>query len=265
MASTKQSPHHLNPDYFSIHTDKPKYKQTNAFRRSVASGTLGGAGWGEPQSDSDSDEEEAEIRNVPQLMKALRAARLDRERVAAVERFAIEGGEEVHYLAERIPAIMNLFIFQSSRRHLLEALQRAYAAIDNASGVSTPKSPHPLSIISNNNSGLLYSPAQSSPQIKITTSSQESLPLPAAASNPTTSNDSPQVSPLTRRPTIPKHKKTLIEAYKTSLKIAIDSAEAAIKKLEFWSDADENKLPSPANAEPFVQVPKVWKGKERAP
>jgi hypothetical protein len=87
-----------------------------------------------------------EIRNVPTLMRKLKGAAIDREKIVYINRFIDEGGEELHYLAEevhnlpydhmayvltypQIPAIMSMLIFQNSRRQLLSTLT---ATIDAA-------------------------------------------------------------------------------------------------------------------------------------
>ncbi|ORY10811.1 hypothetical protein BCR34DRAFT_539059 [Clohesyomyces aquaticus] len=67
-----------------------------------------------------------EIRDVPTLMNRLKKAAIDRERIVAVNRFIEEGGEELHYLAEQIPAIMAQLVFQNSRRQLLANLMRVF-------------------------------------------------------------------------------------------------------------------------------------------
>lgn len=63
------------------------------------------------------------ITDVPALMRALRACRLDREKVAAVKAFLDDAGDEAVYLPDRIPEVMSLMIFQASRRELLALLQ----------------------------------------------------------------------------------------------------------------------------------------------
>lgn len=110
--SRDPSPHGLNSDYFTIHT---------------AGRALGGAGWTWQDADGDGREDSAlpldRITDVPALMQALRACRLDREKVAAVKAFLNDAGDEVVYLSDRVPEVMGLMIFQASRRELLALLQ----------------------------------------------------------------------------------------------------------------------------------------------
>lgn len=109
--SREPSPHGLNSDYFTIHT---------------AGRPLGGPGWTWQDADGDGREDSAlppdRIPDVPALMRALRTCRLDREKVAAVKAFLNDGGDEVVYLPERVPEVMDLMIFQASRRELLALL-----------------------------------------------------------------------------------------------------------------------------------------------
>ena len=64
-----------------------------------------------------------DLKDIPSLLKALRLATIDREKIEAVKRFAETGGEELVYLEKKIPEIMGFFVFQISRRQLLEYLK----------------------------------------------------------------------------------------------------------------------------------------------
>ncbi|KAF2477096.1 uncharacterized protein BDR25DRAFT_251665 [Lindgomyces ingoldianus] len=72
------------------------------------------------------DSVDEEIRDIPTLMHRLKKAAIDREKIVAINRFIDEAGEELHYLAEQIPAIMSMLIFQNSRRQLLATLMRTF-------------------------------------------------------------------------------------------------------------------------------------------
>ncbi|KAF1999773.1 hypothetical protein P154DRAFT_523082 [Amniculicola lignicola CBS 123094] len=67
-----------------------------------------------------------EIKDVGTLLRRLKAAAIDREKIVIINRFIDEGGEELHYLAEQIPAIMSLLVFQNSRRQLLANLMNTF-------------------------------------------------------------------------------------------------------------------------------------------
>lgn len=84
----------LNEDYFTIHSAR---KQSKAASSIAASGN--------PSRATTGVEEEApleEIGNIPTLMYALRAAIVDREKIDALKRFIEEGGEELHYLDDKV-------------------------------------------------------------------------------------------------------------------------------------------------------------------
>ncbi|KAH8596526.1 hypothetical protein B0O99DRAFT_593833 [Bisporella sp. PMI_857] len=69
------------------------------------------------------------IIDIPHLMIALKAARIDREKMEAVENFIANSGDELYYIRDRMVDIMHSFIFQESRRlllaHLLKILDEA--------------------------------------------------------------------------------------------------------------------------------------------
>ena len=118
--------HMLTADYFTIHAAKrERSRGSSADRttnnRSSFAGTYSGA--------SESDEDVAEIEDVSALMAALKRARVDREKIAAVKTFVAQGGDELYYLADAMSTIMDDFVHQTSRRqlqtYLLQALDEA--------------------------------------------------------------------------------------------------------------------------------------------
>ncbi|PKX92011.1 uncharacterized protein P174DRAFT_444023 [Aspergillus novofumigatus IBT 16806] len=107
--------HMLNEDYFTIHSPRKRSKATSSI---AASGNLSRTTTGV--------EEETpleEIGNIPTLMYALKAAIVDREKIDALKRFIEDGGEELHYLDDKIPEIMSMFVFQNSRWQFLTHLE----------------------------------------------------------------------------------------------------------------------------------------------
>lgn len=83
--------------------------------RSGTLGTISGHESTEPSVDD-------EVRDISMLMKQLKIAAVDREKIFIIHKFIDDGGEELYYLAEQIPAIMSMLIFQNSRRQLLATL-----------------------------------------------------------------------------------------------------------------------------------------------
>lgn len=121
---TLEAAHHLNADYFTIHS--------KARDRSPASPSNPDAALARPASfrsstavREDDLEEKKEVDDIPSLMKAIKKATIDREKVDAVKRFVDNGGEELFYLGDRILEIMSNLIFQNSKRQILQYLKQA--------------------------------------------------------------------------------------------------------------------------------------------
>ncbi|KAF7506077.1 hypothetical protein GJ744_012228 [Endocarpon pusillum] len=111
--------HAFTGDYFTIHTKRG---------RSPGSGleniTTRGSSHMSRVAVGEENLPPEDIKDIPSLMKALRLATIDREKIDAVTRFVETGGEELVYLQEHILEIMGLFVFQVSRRHLLEYMNK---------------------------------------------------------------------------------------------------------------------------------------------
>merc|ERR1712225_219699 len=67
-----------------------------------------------------------EIQDIGTLLKALRLARIDREKTEAVESFIKHGGDDLYFLRDHMHEIMGMFIFQASRRLLLSHLLQIF-------------------------------------------------------------------------------------------------------------------------------------------
>ncbi|KGO70386.1 hypothetical protein PITC_014990 [Penicillium italicum] len=109
--SNFEKSHMLTEDYFTIHSSKPRGReQSTAGLSRVESGFLNHASMTvdeEPKGD--------EIGDIPSLMHALKLASIDREKIDALKKFIEDGGEELYYLNDKIPNIMPMFLFQTSR------------------------------------------------------------------------------------------------------------------------------------------------------
>ncbi|EEP82018.1 predicted protein [Uncinocarpus reesii 1704] len=70
-----------------------------------------------------------EITNPVTLLKAVKRAALDREKIEAVKAFVHMGGEELAYLEETLPEILSLLLFHTSRRQLADFLLSAIEEI----------------------------------------------------------------------------------------------------------------------------------------
>ncbi|KAL2854347.1 hypothetical protein BJY01DRAFT_231930 [Aspergillus pseudoustus] len=119
--------HMLNADYFTIHSAVTQKRASSSERASRAT-SVNLAG------NSTGIAEEVfleEIRNIPSLMHALKAAVVDREKLDAVKTFLEEGGDELYYLDETIPEIMARFVYQASRWQLLTRLKDTAQALSS--------------------------------------------------------------------------------------------------------------------------------------
>ncbi|KAA8646096.1 hypothetical protein EYZ11_003738 [Aspergillus tanneri] len=123
--------HMLNEDYFTIHSGKMKRALSLERASRVTSGYLSGA-----TTKADEGAPLEEIGNIPTLMRALKGAVVDREKIDALRRFIEEGGHELYYLDEKIPDIMSMFVFQASRSqfltHLNGVIDELYRQISQA-------------------------------------------------------------------------------------------------------------------------------------
>ncbi|KAK6329764.1 hypothetical protein TWF696_003627 [Orbilia brochopaga] len=119
--------HNLTPEYFTIHSrhtsvlTEPSGYYSSSIRSLERNSKLEEYPTATQESD-DSELEDVEIHDIPALMRAFKRARLDREKIEALNNFLEHGGAEVIYLADSIPKIMRSMIFQQSRRQLLHTL-----------------------------------------------------------------------------------------------------------------------------------------------
>ncbi|KAJ5141424.1 hypothetical protein N7526_002419 [Penicillium atrosanguineum] len=103
--------HMLNEDYFTIHSSKVTSRaQSVAGLSRVESGFLSRV-----STKTDEQVQSEEVVDIPSLMHELKLASIDRERIEALKKFVQNGGEELYYLNDRIPEIMSMFLFQTSR------------------------------------------------------------------------------------------------------------------------------------------------------
>ena len=113
--SSMKNAHLLNEDYFTIHTGKRSRSRDSSADRSTNNQS---SVMPEVAGGDEGEEEFGDINDVSALMAALRRSRVDREKIAAVKVFLEQGGDELFYLAEKIPEIMAIFVHQTSCRQL---------------------------------------------------------------------------------------------------------------------------------------------------
>ena len=118
---TRENAHELTSDYFTIHP-----KTLRATSEDLGKAETISIARMEAQLENEEDIETIDIKDVGSLDLALRKATVDREKLVAVRKFLDVGGDEIYYLRGRIPAIMAILVFQSSRRQLLTELLRKF-------------------------------------------------------------------------------------------------------------------------------------------
>jgi hypothetical protein len=112
--------HRLNSDYFTIHSFDPSQSRASSLdAKRMSAAHLA-------NREMEDEILAADITDIGSLMKALRLARIDREKMEAVENFIKNGGDDLYYLRERMHEIMGMFIFQASRRILLTHIIKIY-------------------------------------------------------------------------------------------------------------------------------------------
>ncbi|KAF1842925.1 uncharacterized protein K460DRAFT_418089 [Cucurbitaria berberidis CBS 394.84] len=103
------------------------FGETFSISTTLARSTTMGTGTLSAQNSSQASLDE-EVRDISTLMRKLKAAAIDREKIIIIHKFIDDGGEELHYLAQQIPIIMSMLVFQNSRRQLLSTLMDRFDA-----------------------------------------------------------------------------------------------------------------------------------------
>ena len=128
-AETSREGHLLNADYFTIHPTKTAERGSMyaaSMARTLSSNRLN------LRTTEIADEPPEEIDSLQTLFHALRAARVDREKINIVLQFLDQGGQDIYYLSEQMNHILSLFMFQYTRRQLLSRmLQKIGEASDH--------------------------------------------------------------------------------------------------------------------------------------
>ncbi|KAK2763806.1 hypothetical protein FQN54_009424 [Arachnomyces sp. PD_36] len=120
--------HMLNDEYFTIHPSMFKSRESSAGPASGARSSF----VSRRSAQMDDYLVPGEIGDVLALMRCLKSATVDREKIEVVKQFVAQGGDDLFYLGERISEIMSFFIFQHSRRQLIDYLQSVVDEISNS-------------------------------------------------------------------------------------------------------------------------------------
>ncbi|GKT50393.1 meiotically up-regulated gene 65 protein [Colletotrichum spaethianum] len=111
-------PHMLNSDYFTVTpANHSRSSSVAGSRRESISKT---------SIQTSVAEEKPDIEDVRTLMAVLRASRIDREKIEAVENYLAHAKDNLEHLQDEMHEIMGIFVFQASRRLLLSRLTQIY-------------------------------------------------------------------------------------------------------------------------------------------
>ena len=111
--------HLLNADYFTIHPTKT-LERASTYAPSMAR-TVSLTRLNTRMAEIENELPE-EIENIQTLLRLLKTARVDRERIGMVLQFLEQGGQDIYYLSEQMPNILKMFMFQYTRRQLLSQM-----------------------------------------------------------------------------------------------------------------------------------------------
>lgn len=133
--------HMLTEDYFTIHAANRRPSRDSSADRTTTnrSSFMNGL-----KGDAEDEPDAGDVTNIVALMAALKRARLDREKFAAVKTFLDQGGDELFYLPDSISAVMGDFVHQTSCRqlqsYLLEVLDKTTKIQGKSEGKGKEKS-----------------------------------------------------------------------------------------------------------------------------
>lgn len=129
-------PHMLNTDYFNITPARSRSSSVSSARGGSVNeggGSVNGRHSMGHVSNADSIlEEKPDIEDIWVLLMVLRAARIDREKIEAVENYLGHAQDGLEDLKSQMSDIMGIFVFQASRRILLSRLTQLYEEMGQA-------------------------------------------------------------------------------------------------------------------------------------
>ncbi|KAI9167756.1 hypothetical protein HJFPF1_03890 [Paramyrothecium foliicola] len=119
-------PHMLNTDYFTVRpASETKRLSQASLAASLAPSKASNASNTRASSIAVTEEEKVDIEDVETLLRILKAARIDREKLEAVENY-LEHATDLAQLHHEMHDVMSLFVFQASRKILLSRLTQIY-------------------------------------------------------------------------------------------------------------------------------------------
>ncbi|KAK7897948.1 hypothetical protein LTR67_004580 [Exophiala xenobiotica] len=114
--------HHLTGDYFTIHSKRDRSPVSAV---DGAGTTARPASYMSYPSTIDVEQPPEDVKDIASLLRALKFATVDREKIEVVKRFVTQAGDELYYLRDHIPDVMSFLVFQNSRTQLLAYLKKS--------------------------------------------------------------------------------------------------------------------------------------------
>lgn len=118
-----QDPHMLNPEYFSVRPSSELTRDRSPSRAGSARGSRPSTSMSTVNAEG---AEPPVIEHADDLLRVLRASRIDREKIDAVNNYLANAQEDLAGLQDIMHEIMSLFVFQASRRLLLSRLAEVH-------------------------------------------------------------------------------------------------------------------------------------------
>ncbi len=255
-------PHLLNPEYFTVvsaasarrsasrASSRPGSRISLAVpsiagssRRRLSSDASSGSG-GDDSDGSRYLEMPKEIRDADVLMCFLRAARIDREKIVAVDNFIENAGEDLVRLQDFMHEIMALFVFQASRRTLLTHLTKAHDAAVRVRQKATDEAEAEAGTkvgadMSEREAAEKPATTDAKPAGGESTQEAEDSNGKAAAvsgDDDVAAEDGPPAAPLTDQEMDTRHKLQALGRRVGYLTAAVKHADEEVRRLEYWSD-----------------------------
>jgi hypothetical protein len=85
----------MNPEYFTIHSDQGRVGADGLSR----SPSMRGKEWGVEEN---APWEEVDMSDIATLLRALKEAPVDSERISLIKRYLEQGGDDLNYLADEV-------------------------------------------------------------------------------------------------------------------------------------------------------------------
>lgn len=107
--------HALNSDYFTIHSQpRPRSSDGSDDESSVRATQMrspnktdGAKSPEDAHNNDDGDQHDGDVRDIPTLLRGLKRASIDREKIVLIEKFLEQAGDELYYLSENVSFMLS--------------------------------------------------------------------------------------------------------------------------------------------------------------